>query len=248
MRTTGTVKWFDPVKGVGCVVSDGGSQAALSRATLAAAGLRTIAPLTPLTYEVKLAEDGLIVTAIYEAGGEPLSRPTPPAGGRSARIRGRISSFDPAKGYGFITSREVEGDVLLHRSVLEQWGDATAIEGATVECDVIEKICGLQARRIISLSGDGARARRPQGQREEPEGPWRDGACRWFDRAKGFGFVAVPGDIEEALVHIKVLRRCNVRKLHGGQRVKVRVRRTPKGPLVTAIALEPGPDRPPHDD
>ena len=65
MRTTGKVKWFDPGKGDGCVVSDGGTQAALSPATLSAAGLQTIAPGTPLTYEVKLAAETLTVTAIY---------------------------------------------------------------------------------------------------------------------------------------------------------------------------------------
>ena len=87
MRTTGTVKWFDPGKGEGCVVSEGGALAALSREMLATRGLKTVAAGTPLTCEVKLTDKGLAVTAIYEIENEAPPQETP-------QVRGDPQSED----------------------------------------------------------------------------------------------------------------------------------------------------------
>ena len=74
----------------------------------------------------------------------------PPESG-GIRVKGKVKWFDPVKGFGFIVSKEVEGDVLLHRSVIQEYGCATVLEGATVECDVIQKVRGLQARKLHSI-------------------------------------------------------------------------------------------------
>lgn len=122
MRTTGIVKWFDPLKGEGCVVSEGGGYALLSREPLLALGLKTVAAGATLAYEVKLVSERLTVTAIYEIEDKAPPRANenpdadPPEGAR--RVKGTVRWFDPVKGFGFITSRDVVGDVLLHRSVL----------------------------------------------------------------------------------------------------------------------------------
>ena len=50
------------------------------------------------------------------------------------------------------------------------------------------------------------------------------------------------GGIDEAFVHMDTLRRCNVRELRAGQRVRVRVARTDRGLIATEIAIAPKPE------
>lgn len=228
MRTTGTVKWFDSDTGEGCVLSDGGTQAALSRTTLAGAGMLNIDPGTRLTYEVELEEHHLTVTKIYEIDGLPPAE----AGKRRARTRGPVKSVDPAKGFGFIASKDVQGDVLIHRSVIQQWGDTVVTESGAIDPGVVKKIRSLQARRLPAFDGD------PRSiTSAEPTGPWVLAECKWFSRPKGFGFLVAPGGTEQIFVHMDTLRRHNIRELTAGQRVHIRVANTERGPMVTAITL-----------
>ena len=75
----------------------------------------------------------------------------PPESG-AIRVKGTVKWFDPVKGFGFIVSKDVSGDVLLHRTVVRRVRlHTTVLEGATVECDVIQKVKGLQARKLHQL-------------------------------------------------------------------------------------------------
>ncbi len=180
--------------------------------------------------------------------------PSPECGG--IRVTGTVKWFDLNKGFGFIESKDVVGDVLLHRTVVEAFGTDAVLDGATVECDVIQKAKGLQlvfqARKIHRLdpavpgtggtphSGTGKRVPRPREILiQEPTGPAFEASCKWFSRPKGFGFVksdSVAGDI---FVHMDLLRRFNMKDLKPEQKVLVRAGVGPKGLTATEIHAVP---------
>lgn len=177
------------------------------------------------------------------------------------RVRGRVKWFSQEKGFGFIVSDALDGDILIHRTVIHDYGAEQVLEGAAVECDVVRKIKGLQAKRLLSLdnnagtltvrpllnghlsghaNGNGSkRTLRPREILiEEPVGPAHLAVCKWFSRPKGYGFVT-DGGSEDIFCHMDVMRRYGIRELRQGQRVLVRVAKGPKGLTATEIHIAP---------
>src|SRR3954451_18919582 len=66
-------------------------------------------------------------------------------------ISGRVKWFDATRGFGFLVSDQVDGDVLLHFSVLREHGRRSVPEGATIECVPVQLDRGLQAKKVLSI-------------------------------------------------------------------------------------------------
>lgn len=65
-------------------------------------------------------------------------------------MKGKVKWFNNEKGYGFITSGDLE-DIFVHYSVIKKDGYKTLTEGDDVTFRLVETTKGLQAKDVESL-------------------------------------------------------------------------------------------------
>ena len=183
------------------------------------------------------------------AAGAGIDRDGPAEAGSGRRITALVKWFMPTKGYGFLEPVDGSPDVFCHVSAVEACGRETLPQGAVVTCEIVSGDRGSQVSRILSVdpppTGHGPAERSPPFDSGHP-GP-RPGAAasavllratvKFFDPARGFGFVVPDAGGPEVYVHSSVLFRSGMTDLAPGQRVFVRAESAPRG--LQAREIEP---------
>src|SRR5437868_12629689 len=96
-----------------------------------------------------------------EGGNQAAMESDETSGADIEPIVGRVKWFDATRGFGFLVSEQVEGDVLLHFSVLREHGRRSVPEGATIACVPVRLDRGLQAKKVLSIDLSSALPQQP---------------------------------------------------------------------------------------
>ncbi len=208
-----------------------------------------------LTIDFSTAAPRTVSPVRPPAAGRIAARPgaAHAAAASGRRVRALVKWFDADKGYGFLEPEDGSADLFCHLSAVQASGRDTLPEGATVTCEVVQGDRGLQVSSILSVepsaAGSGLRPGGPADRSRSFDtwypGPQTDGpgpadmelsgAVKFFDPARGFGFVVPDGDGPEVFVHSSVLFRSGMTDLEPGQRVFVQAESAPRGLQATRI-------------
>ena len=180
-------------------------------------------------------------------------------------VRAIVKWFHADKGYGFLEPEDGSADLFCHLSAAQASGHDTLPQGAAVTCTIVQGDRGPQVSRILSVESPDRRTRRlprtrlssrigggsgspadrsrsfdslyPDARAAAPAAAVTElpGTVKFFDPARGFGFVVPDEGGREVFVHSSVLFRSGMTDLLPGQRVFVRAESVPRGLQATQI-------------
>jgi CspA family cold shock protein len=182
-------------------------------------------------------------------GGPPLGgggAPSAAVGGPT--VDAVVKWFKADKGYGFVELANGQGDAFLHANALHASGHESVPAGAKLKVTVGAGAKGAQVTRVVEVDAAGIVERPQRSFSDAPRPPRRvapdpstavpvGGNVKWFDDAKGFGFVASDDGGKDVFVHISILGPAGISHLAEGQHVNMRVVDTPKGREAISISL-----------
>jgi CspA family cold shock protein len=171
-----------------------------------------------------------------------------------ARLAGKIKWFNRSKGFGFIVPDDGTGDVFLPLAVLERSGFGEAPDGAAIVVECVQGPKGRAASQVFELDASTAQPRAPRGEgRFRPRddgggghygdqgggGPAEslDGVVKWYDPARGFGFILPNDGGKDIFVHVTALRRSGIDMLEPGQPVRMMVAQARRGREASSVEL-----------
>ncbi|MCQ0092913.1 cold-shock protein [Roseovarius sp. M141] len=159
-RVRGRVKWFDPGKGFGFVVSDaGGVDILLHANVLRNFGQSSVVDDAIIELDVQKTGRGVQAVLVHEISPpEGVEMPgladfddiDPEVLLAAPLMPARIKWFDKVKGFGFANTFGDEGDVFVHIEVLRRSGLADLQPGEALAIRVID---GKRGRMATEVNG-----------------------------------------------------------------------------------------------
>jgi CspA family cold shock protein len=161
---------------------------------------------------------------------------------------GQVKWFDATRGFGFIVDDAIDGDILVHFSVLKEHGRRSLPEGAGVSGMLTRQQRGYQATSITTIDlstalptpprpahGEGVRSDRSA--LADEAGEFEPVEVKWFNRVKGYGFLVRNGEgtAEDIFVHMETVRQAGIADLEPEQVLEARIATGRKG--LTAIEV-----------
>jgi CspA family cold shock protein len=180
-----------------------------------------------------------------------MGAPSAPINPGAPPVDAVVKWFKADKGYGFVELADGQGDAFLHANALHAAGHDAVPSGAKLRVQVGAGAKGAQVTRVLEVdtagiverpqrsSGDGPRdGPRPRRVAPDPSTAVSvTGKVKWFDDAKGFGFVASEDGGKDVFVHISILGQSGISHFAEGQQVTMRVVDTPKGREAISLSV-----------
>ena len=159
-KIDGQVKWFDPVKGFGFVVAEGGGPDILLHANvLRNYGQSSVADGANIELLAQETQRGIQAVEILSINVEESVDPVPLADFEDLDTPdvsdlplqpARVKWFDKGKGFGFANIFGREEDIFVHVEVLRRQGLAELQPGEALAIRVMEGRRGLMAAQVCS--------------------------------------------------------------------------------------------------
>ncbi|MDO5643568.1 MAG: cold shock domain-containing protein [Paracoccus sp. (in: a-proteobacteria)] len=159
-EVSGAIKWFDPARGFGFIISDeGGPDILLHTNVLRNFGQGSVADRARITVLVQDTARGrqavriLAIAPADQGSSPPISdlADTPPEALAAIPFQpARVKWFDQAKGFGFANLFGQSRDVFIHCEVLRHSGLSDLGVGEAVAMRVVDGRRGLMAAQIAA--------------------------------------------------------------------------------------------------
>ena len=156
----GALRWFDHVKGYGCIIpQDGSGDILLHNDVLRSFGSKNLRPGMQISCEIMKSPKGMLATRILEvlenaqnashsivnnSQSDHMQRPVKQEDLKIAIVKW----YDERKGYGFAVTHDDSGDVMLSRHILRQCGIRNILPGDKLRITIEKTERGLLAEYI----------------------------------------------------------------------------------------------------
>ncbi|GIG25051.1 cold-shock protein [Cellulomonas denverensis] len=220
----GTVRWFDTERGFGFIAPADETDDLFVHASeiVGQDGTTVLREGQAVEFEVGEGDRGPQARRVRVTGDV--------AADATLGVLGTVNWYEPAKGYGFLTRDDGQGEIFVHSSAIVGGGVLT--DGQPVAFLVVEGEKGPQADHVLPLA-IGA------GPATAPRNDGADGTVNWYDAGKGFGFITPDSGEQDVFVHARALSG-DLAELAEGDRVSYRTAEGDRGVQAQGVRLVGG--------